>query len=259
VKIGAIDGSLGQPWETLFGFAAQLGFEGVELGVGADYAETKLWNPAGRGELKALAGEAGIAICSVCCHSYWSFSFASADVAVRAQAAAIAREAAAAAADVGAGHLLIPVTSAEGASPNEAQARWVEGMKSVAPAASAAGVVFCIENVGQPFATTADQIAGLVDAIDHPAVMAYFDPGNAVYAGLDPVAYARSLGARIGQVHIKDPGGDLLGEGKVDLAGVVAALHDVAFDGWLVLETPTTDDPAAAGEANRRYLERLLA
>ena len=258
MRIGAIDGSLGQPWEVLFDFAAMLGFEGVELGVGPDYAETKLWHPAGRSELTALARKAGVTICSVCCHSYWSYSFASADAAVRSQAADIAREAAAAAAEVGAGKLLIPVTSAEGAAEGEAQARWVQGMKAVAPAASAAGVTFCIENVGQPFATTAEQIAGLVDAIAEPAVMAYFDPGNAVYAGLDPVAYARTLGSRIGQVHIKDPGGDLLGQGKVDLPGVVAALREVGFDGWLVLETPTTDDPAAAGRANLRYLVELL-
>ena len=51
-----------------------------------------------------------------------------------------------------------------------------------------------------------------------------------------------------------------LGQGDVDIAGVVSALESRGYDGWFVLEQDTTpDDPKAVARANRLYLEGLLA
>ena len=82
--IGALDGVLAGPrremtWEQLFETAAGLGFAGMELGVGPDYDQTKLWDEAGRRELTAAAEGAGVVASSVCLHSYWQYSFASPD------------------------------------------------------------------------------------------------------------------------------------------------------------------------------------
>jgi len=257
MRIGAMDGALGQPWPDLFQFAAELGFEGVELGVGADYADTMLWSPEGQRELKALAAEAGVQIASVCVHAFWQISFSNPDEQVRTRAGQMAREAAAAAAAVGAKVLLFPVTSDEGVSPEDGKQRWVEGMKGCGQAAEEQGVIFGLENVGRSPAKTAAALAETVDAISSPAVKAYYDPGNAVWGGLDPVPEIKHLGARIAQVHIKDPGGDLLGQGKADLPAVIAALKEVGYDGWLILETSATDDPRAAGKHNLEYLRKL--
>jgi sugar phosphate isomerase/epimerase len=40
---------------------------------------------------------------------------------------------------------------------------------------------------------------------------------------------------------------------------VVAALRDVGYDGWYVIEQDTAPDPTATARANREYLEGLLA
>jgi sugar phosphate isomerase/epimerase len=258
MRIGSMDDSLGQPWEKLFNAAAQIGFEGVELGVGEGYAGSKLWKADGRRELRSLSEASGVAIASICLHLYWGISFANADEAVRKKASAIAQEAAAIASEVGARNLLIPVTSSEGIDAEEARGRWVLGMRSCANAAERHGVVFALENVGQPFAQTGEQLASIVDEIGSTAVKAYYDPGNAVYDNLDAIADIEALGRRISQVHMKDPGGDHLGEGRMDIPAVIKALRAADFTGWIMLETPATDDPLKASRMNLEYLRKLL-
>ncbi|MEM2960712.1 MAG: sugar phosphate isomerase/epimerase family protein [Candidatus Bathyarchaeia archaeon] len=258
IKIGVMDGSLGQTWENLFKVAAQIGFDGVELGVRENYGDTKLWKAEGRNELKRASEESGVAIASICLHSYWRFSFASNEEAIRMRASEIAEQAAFIASEVGARILLIPVTSAEGVSAEEARRRWVQGIRSCASVAESYGVIYALENVGQPFAETGKQLASIIDEVNSSAVKAYYDPGNAVYHKLDPLEDIKALGRRISQVHIKDPGGNLLGEGRMDIRSVIEALKDIDFNGWFILETPATQDPLKAGKKNLEFLRKLL-
>ena len=53
-------------------------------------------------------------------------------------------------------------------------------------------------------------------------------------------------------MHIKDYEGELLGDGRVDIAGSLAALREIGYDDWLVLETPSSGDPAVE---QKEYLE----
>ncbi len=49
------------------------------------------------------------------------------------------------------------------------------------------------------------------------------------------------------------------GEGMVDIAAVVSALHDHRYDGWLVVEQDTTPlNPTTIAMENRVYLETVL-
>jgi len=258
MRIGAIDSALAHPWASLFRFAAQIGFEGVELGVRQDYSETELWRKEGREKLKEDSAASNVAIASICLHAYWHFSFASSEESTRRRASEIAQEAAAIASEIGARNLLIPVTSAEGVAAEEARERWIQGMKSCAGTAEDYGVIYSLENVGQPFAEIGEQLASIVDEIDSPAVKVYYDPGNAVHKDLDPLADIRVLGKRISQVHMKDPGGEYLGEGRMNIPSVIKALKEVGYSGWIILETRATDDPLKAGKRNLEFLRKLL-
>ena len=84
------------------------------------------------------------------------------------------------------------------------------------------------------------------------------DTGHLAVAGVDPVRVARAAAGRIAHVHLKDVNGALaervrsgalgyheavrrglyrpLGEGDVDVAGVVESLRGQGYDGWYVLE-----------------------
>jgi inosose dehydratase len=102
---------------------------------------------------------------------------------------------------------------------------------------------------------TADDIDRLLDA---SKVGLCLDTGHAYLGGADPAAIARSVPERVLHVHLKDvnaAGADEvrsgevpfrqavidglfvpLGQGAVDIAGVINALEDADYRGWYVLE-----------------------
>jgi inosose dehydratase len=116
---------------------------------------------------------------------------------------------------------------------------------------------------------TGRQIDRLLDA---SSVGLCLDTGHAYLGGADPVAIARSAPDRVLHVHLKDVdpakadhvrSGDTpfrqsvidglfvpLGEGAVDIAGVIDALEDAGYRGWYVLEQDVslkTDPPPGEG------------
>jgi L-ribulose-5-phosphate 3-epimerase len=126
-------------------------------------------------------------------------------------------------------------------------------IRAVEPVAKELGVAIAIET---PLA--AADLADLVDQINSSKVGVYYDIGNAVAVGFDPVNEIKILGERILAVHIKDSSDQLgalhLGDGKVDLDASIGALIAIGYDGWLMLETPGDGEQAV-----RRDLQRCVA
>jgi hexulose-6-phosphate isomerase len=231
----------------------------VELGVRGDsYPGTELWSADGIAALSNRSRSAGVEIASICLHTFWTFSFADPDAAHRSTARNIVLQALGAAKELGARAILIPVTNPAQLPPEQAHAYWVEEMKAVSREAREAGVTLALELVGRSHAKTGQDILTLIEAVGSPGVGAYLDWGNSLSLGGDPLRDIRLLGSRIAQVHVKDPGGTLLGQGKVDMKACVEALKAVGYRGYFVLETPATDDPDAAARHNLRYLRDLL-
>jgi len=258
MKIGILEDCLGQPWTTAFAEAAAAGFDGVELGVKGDYAATELWSAEGRRALVQRAQEAGAEIASLCLHALWQFSFAHPDGTVRATAQKITTSAIRFAAELGVSAILVPVTPGPEVGPEEGTRRWIEEMKKCAPVAEEHQVRLGLENVGRGYGKSAAELCHLTDAVGSPGVGVYYDVGNATAFGHDPVEEIHQLGERIVQVHVKDwGGGPLLGEGQVKLAESIAALRDIGYDGYLVLETPATDNPRRAAEHNGAFVRKL--
>ena len=89
------------------------------------------------------------------------------------------------------------------------------------------------------------------------------DTAHVAAGGGDPAEVIRAHSDRLGYVHLKDLIRDPfsfqpLGRGELDLAGVVEALKDVDYDGWLTVELDSYDgDPREAAEASRRFLADL--
>jgi inosose dehydratase len=101
------------------------------------------------------------------------------------------------------------------------------------------------------------------------------DTGHLAYAGVDPAAAYRRWAERTPYLHLKDfsrglRGPDFwssvragafrpLGSGDVDVTGVVRALDDHGFAGWVVIEQDRVPggDPVRDLVASRRALERL--
>jgi len=95
-------------------------------------------------------------------------------------------------------------------------------------------------------------------------VGAAIDTGNMAAQGGDPVQAIRELRKKVIHVHFKDVPAVgsheccALGQGIVDVPGVIGALKAVGYDGWLSIEIETSDhDPTADIIASAELLRRL--
>jgi len=115
------------------------------------------------------------------------------------------------------------------------------------------------------------EIDAALEAADPRHVGVLFDIAHYLQGGGDPVAAIRKYRDRIRIVHLKDvrridaaPGYEWveLGRGRVDVKGCVAALREVGFAGWAIIELDRVPDatgsPKASALANRRYAEQQL-
>ncbi len=89
------------------------------------------------------------------------------------------------------------------------------------------------------------------------------DTGHLQAGGGDPVELVRTYSERIHYVHIKDideSGGFVpLGQGSLDVPGVLNALHETGFEGWLTVETDGWEgNPDAGARTSRQFLAALL-
>lgn len=262
-SIGTLESVLRSDWRALFPRAASLGFDVVELGVrAADYRATELWVEGGLEELKKRSTRSGIPIASICLHTFWTYTFADHDVSERATAKQILFHTYDACRALDAKTILVPVTNPNKLPEEEAARRWIQEVKAVAPGAEKAGVRIALEVVGGSHVITGEQMRDTLEAIGSPAVGAYFDFGNSLMLGSDPVKDIGILGDRIFQVHVKDPRKDrkpcLLGEGDVDLEGCLKALVDIDYSGPLVFETPAMEDARDTAARNLQTLRDLI-
>src|SRR6478609_11139191 len=114
------------------------------------------------------------------------------------------------------------------------------------------------------------------------------DTGHLLIGGTDPAALTRQAPDRVAHTHLKDVDAALakrvqtgeltyteavregmykiLGQGDVDIAGVIRELESHGYDGWYVLEQdtildaePTGAGPVTAVEASANYVRSVLA
>jgi inosose dehydratase len=122
-----------------------------------------------------------------------------------------------------------------------------------------------------------EEVDQVLEAADPRYVKLELDIAHYAQGGGDPVKAIRTYADRLTFMHIKDvespvPGatGDLsrsyrwveLGRGKVDIKGVFAALKDVKYRDWIVVELDSVPDkartPKESALINKRYLEEVI-
>lgn len=125
--------------------------------------------------------------------------------------------------------------------PRDWMHEWfVEGMKALVAHAKGTGVEILLENVPFTFLPSSEEMRDVAAEID-PSVGINFDVCNAAFFKEDVGEKIRMLGPLVRNVHISDSGPDeflheKLGGGIVDVAATAAALRDIGYEGWTVLE-----------------------
>ena len=116
----------------------------------------------------------------------------------------------------------------------------VETLIQIAPRARDAGVALSLENT-----ISAAQSLEIIERVGSEWLQVYYDLGNSTGNGYDVPGEIIEIGNdRLCEVHLKDWNTPLLGseEGMVDNAAAAAALRDIGYDKWLVLETSGRQD-----------------
>ena len=258
------------PLEKIFGEAAEIGFDGVELWLTEDGAVSLTSTREDMERVKELARKHGIELYSLASGLYWQYSLTDEDSAVREKAKGIVRKQLELAHALGCDTILV-VPGCVGADflPESkvvdyeaAYARAAEWLWELKPYAEELQVSIGIENVWNKFLLSPLEMRDLIDRADSRYVGAYLDIGNVLNFGY-PQQWVRILGKRICKVHLKDFSrevGNLNGfvellEGDVDYPAVMSALREAQYDGWLTAEL--VFPPEKALDGIRRTMEAM--
>jgi inosose dehydratase len=129
---------------------------------------------------------------------------------------------------------------------------------------------------------TPEETRTFLDMTDPTVLGLCFDTGHWSFAGGDPIQGIHEFAERIWHVHFKDHEPDIarhsreqgwdgptsvgqgvfceLGHGNVDFPGVVKALQDIGYRGWIVVEQdvlPGMGTPKESAHRNREYLKSI--
>lgn len=249
-KMSMYQGSLRKPDPTVFEMAKRVGLDGVELLMGTTKNNLEVRRPEIRKQYKEAAKASGLVVSSICISELNRVPLKS-----EPKAAIWLLDTIEACRDFGCHNILVPFfgKDTELNMENKADiARVVDVLNELGPRAQAAGVTLGLENT-----LSADDNLALLDKVTAPGVAVYYDVGNNFSKGRDPAAEIKKLGKRICQIHLKDKA--LLGQGPIDFNAVKAAILDIDYKGWLVLETGApTGDLEKDTAANVQFVHKLF-
>ena len=227
--------------------AAAAGMEGIELcldGAGPLTVDTTDDEVLALGQ---ILKDHGLETASVASGLPWEFPMTSDDAGKRATALKAATRQIEVAALLDAGAVLIVpgyagcdfVPDAEVIPTEIALERAREGLSQLAQVAEERGIDIGVENVWNKMLQTPTEMRDFIDSIGSERVGSYFDVANPLAVGY-PEDWIRVLGKRIKRVHFKDyrraigtvDGFVGLLNGDVNFPEVVAALHEIGYDGF---------------------------
>jgi len=235
--------------------AKQAGLDGVEVGAGNEADELNIFKAETRAKYKAQMRSSGLPIASIMMGLFNHFPLAT-----DPGAPAWLNQCIDAAKDLSIQTILVAFFGKgdlqSGKKIKEAEfASAVRRIKAAAPRAKEAGVILAVENL-----LSAEQNLRLLDEIGSDAVQLYYDVYNLGQSmGYDVPAEIRRLKDRIAQVHYKN-GPKYLDEDRPFSEAATAAIKDIGYRSWIVLETSSpSKNGVADAKRNGDFVRSLFA
>jgi D-psicose/D-tagatose/L-ribulose 3-epimerase len=237
----------GSEYDATFAMLKDAGFDGVEVPI-FDREVDKY------AELGSRLDDLGLERLAVSARSADDNPI-SEDPAVRAEAAAATRANLDSAAALGAplicGPLGAPLGVFSGAPPTaEEKARSADYLREVAPYAEERDVTIVLEYLNRfemYLTNTAADLAALVREVGHPSVRMMYDTFHAHIEEKDPRTALQDCKDVLVHVHLSENDRSTPGAGQVEWEQTFAALKEIDYDGWVVIEAFGDSLPELAG------------
>jgi fructoselysine 3-epimerase len=220
---------------------AAIGYDGVEIGCAAPHAWPAYLNKERRKELRNLLDASGLQAVSLLATPGGGPGFNPASPLPEERDATVHyyNEVIDLALDLGAQKVLyIAGWQIFGTSRQQAWDRSKDCLARIASYADKKGITIVVEPTAAAtnLIETADDALELMRSVERDNVKVMFDTLHAIYRNEIPADYVRTMGKDLVHVHFSDSNRLLPGEGRVDWFGLMQALQECEFDGYVTME-----------------------
>jgi protein FrlC len=229
------------PIEETIKRIARIGYDGIEIGAAAPHAYPAYTNAERRGEIRKTLDDSGIVVSAMLPAPGGGPGFNVASPSPEERRAAIEqyKDVAQLCADLG-GDILLYVAGwvIYGTEWKQAFEWSREALVEIAASANDLGVTVVVEQNAADgnLLESCDDGIEMMRAADRPNVKLMFDTIHAMYRNEVPTDFVYRMGDDLRYVHISDNDRLAPGQGRGDFVGLVQALVDIGYDGWLSME-----------------------
>jgi protein FrlC len=255
------------PLEEVIKRLARIGYDGIEIGAASPHAYPRYLNAEGRRRLKAVLEDNGIALASMLPAPGGGpgFNVASPLDQERADAIEQYKEVIELCSQLG-GKTVLYVAGWQVFGTSRKQAwEWSRAaLGEIGRTASDFGVTIAVE----PTPNDSNLIESCDDALElmhdagSPSVKVMFDTFHAFYRSEVPTDYVYQMGKDLHHIHLSDTDRLPPGQGRGDFTGLLEALQDVGYDGYLTMEIMFNRrdvEPDLAARQSYEYLKSEMA
>lgn len=128
----------------------------------------------------------------------------------------------------------------------------MDGLQKAAGRGQELGVTLCIEPLNRfetYFLNTQEDAAKMVREAGSPNLRVHFDTFHANIEQKHPPDSLRAIARELGHVHISENDRGVPGSGHVNWRGILSALKDAGYNGWLTIESFARPEPELAAAA----------
>ncbi len=241
---------------------AAIGYDGVEIGCAAPHAWPGYLNKERRAELRNLLEASGLQAVSLLATPGGGPGFNPASPLAEERDATVRyyTEVIDLALDLGAEKVLyIAGWQIFGTSRQQAWDRSKDCLDQIASHADEKGITIVVEPTAAAtnLIETADDAMELMRSVARDNVKVMFDTLHALYRNEIPADYVRTMREDLVHVHVSDSGRVIPGEGRVDWIGLMQALNECGYNGYLTMEIGLDSRAADPDQIARTALKFL--
>ena len=246
------------PMNDAFGLAAALGYDGVEIHLREpdDIDRAAVAEMAQRLGLGIPTLGTGMAVAE-------GLTFADPDPEVRRRAVARILGQVELAAALGSGVTigLVRGRLGQGEARGAAERAFLDCLEACCRAAAPLGVMLFLEPLNRyecDYLHTLDEAAAVIERLGAANLKLLADTFHMNVEEVDMAAALRRVGAQLGHVHLVDSNRWVPGRGHIDMKGILRALADGGYEGYLSLEALPLPDPRTATREGLWAVRTLL-